>query len=921
MTDTPDNPESEDRHHGVESIAIEEEMRRSYLDYAMSVIVSRAIPDARDGLKPVHRRILWSMHTNGQTFDKGYNKSAKTVGDVMGSYHPHGDSAIYDALVRMAQPWSMGLKLIDGQGNFGSIDNDPPAAMRYTEARMAEPANYLLADIDKNTVDFQPNYDGKDREPTVLPARFPNMLVNGAGGIAVGMATNIPPHNLGEVCEATLALLDDPGTTDEELLEYVPGPDFPTGGQILGRSGSRKGLMEGRGSVVMRARTHFEEIGQRTAIIITEIPFQVNKSAMFEKIAELVRDKRIEGVADMRDESDRDGVRVVIEIKRDATPEVVLNQLYRFTPMQTSFGVNMLALDRGRPRVMPLRDMLTSFIAFRKDVVARRTKFELAKARDRAHVLVGLALAVANIDEVIRLIRSAPDPATAREELLSRSWPARDMAPLVDLIADPRSVLNEDGEIRLTLEQAKAILDLRLQRLTGLGREEINDEATDLMGKIQDYLDILRSRARIIEIIRDELTEVKEKFAVPRRTEITEGDFEVEDEDLIAREDMVVTITEGGYVKRTPLSIYRAQGRGGKGRAGMAMKEEDVVTGMFVASTHDPILFFTAAGLVFKEKVWRLPQGAPNTRGKYIGNVLGGMDSDDSISSAMALPEDEESWANLDVVFATRSGNVRRNKLSDFVQVNRNGKIAMKPDEGDGIVGVRVCTEDDDVLLTTAFGRCIRFRVGDVRVFAGRTSTGVRGIRLGDKADYVISLATLRHVDGTPEEFRAYLRHSNAMRRAAGEETEEGEMEEGEEAALSQQRIAELGAAEEFILTVADAGYGKRSSAYEYRVTGRGGKGLIAHDLRGDDWLIASFPVEPSDDVMLMTNGGQMIRTPVEHVRIAGRNTKGVIIVRLKKDEKVVSVKRIAESEAEVGETDESGEAGGETDTNGGAAQ
>jgi len=884
-------------------------MRRSYLDYAMSVIVSRAIPDARDGLKPVHRRILWSMNENGQTHDKPYNKSARIVGDVIGKYHPHGDVAVYDALVRMAQDFSMRLPLIDGQGNFGSIDNDPPAAMRYTEARMDEAAEYLLADIDKETVDFQPNYDGKEHEPVVLPARFPNMLVNGAGGIAVGMATNIPPHNLGEVCDAALAMLDDPSISEEALLEIVPGPDFPTGGLILGRSGSRNGLMTGRGSVIMRARAEFEQIGPRTAIVVTEVPFQVNKGAMFEKIAELVREKRIEGVADMRDESDRHGVRVVIELKRDATPEVVLNQLYRFTPMQTSFGVNMLALDSGRPRLMPLRDLLDVFIRFRKEVVARRAKHELSKARDRAHVLVGLALAVANIDEVIELIRAAPDPASAREALLERTWPARDMEPLVKLIADPRSVVNDNGEIRLTLEQAKAILDLRLQRLTGLGREEINDEAKGLMGKIEDLLDILRSRARVIEIIRNELTEAKEKFATPRRTEFLEGDSEVEDEDLIEREDMVVTLTEGGYVKRTPLSIYRSQARGGKGRAGMTMKEEDVVTGMFVASTHDPVLFFTASGLVFKEKVWRLPQGAPATRGKFIGNVLPGMDNDDHVTSAMALPEDEDSWGALDVVFATRSGNVRRNKLSDFVNVHRGGKIAMKPDEGDGIVGVRVCTEDDDVLLTTAFGRCIRFRVDDVRVFAGRTSTGVRGIRLA-KGDYVISLATLRHIDVAPEEARAYLRHASAMRRAAGEDAEEMEIEEGEEAALSQERIAELGAAEQFILTVADAGYGKRSSSYEYRVTGRGGKGLIAHDLRGEDWLIASFPVEASDDVVLMTDGGQMIRTAVDAVRIAGRNTKGVIIVRLREGEKVVAVKRIAEAEEAEAEGGAAGEGG-----------
>ena len=911
IEDTPPDLPASGRPEGVEFISIEEEMRRSYLDYAMSVIVSRAIPDARDGLKPVHRRILWSMHENSRTFDKPYNKSATTVGDVMGYYHPHGDQAIYDALVRMAQPWSMSLMLIDGQGNFGSVDNDPPAAMRYTESRMAEAANYLLADIDKDTVDFQPNYDGKHREPTVMPARFPNMLVNGAGGIAVGMATNIPPHNLTEVVDAALALLDDPKLTDEALLEIVPGPDFPTGGLIMGRAGARRGLLTGRGSVVMRARVEIEQIGPRQALIITEIPYQVNKSSMFEKIAELVREKRIEGVADMRDESDRHGIRVVIELKREANAEVLLNQLYRFTQMQVSFGVNMLALDRGRPRVFTLRDLLLSFLSFRKEVVARRAKHDLAKARDRAHVLVGLAVAVANIDEVIAVIRRSPDAAAAREALRARAWPAGDMRALVELIADPRSIVSEGGEIRLTEEQAKAILDLRLNRLTSLGRDEIGDEAKGLTGSISDLLDILRSRARMSQIIHDELLETKQKFGAPRRSIFLDADLEVEDEDLIAREDMVVTVTGGGYVKRTQLAAYRTQARGGKGRAGMATKEDDLISEMFVASTHAPVLFFTASGMAFKEKVWRLPLGAPNTRGKFIGNVMPGMAADDPVNSVMALPEDEDSWDALDVMFATRAGNVRRNKLSDFVQVNRNGKIAMKPDEGDGIVGVRVASKDEDVLLTTAMGRCIRFRVDDVRVFAGRTSTGVRGVRL-DEGDEVISSAILRHVDATPAEARAYLKHARAMRVARGEAGEEPESDEpesvadddvedsGEDAALSVDRIAELQAAEQYILTIDDKGYGKRTYAYEYRVTGRGGKGLIAHDLRRGGRVVASFPVDDDDDIMIVTSGGQIVRTSVRQIRIAGRNTQGVIVVRVGEGERVVSVRRIADAEHEV---------------------
>ena len=902
MSSENDTPE-EMPEDGVDPVTIENELKRSYLDYAMSVIVSRALPDVRDGLKPVHRRIIYAMRVGGNTPDKPYRKSANVVGAVMGNYHPHGDAAIYDALVRMAQPFSMGLPLVDGQGNFGSIDNDPPAAMRYTECRMAKPANYLVTDIDKDTVDFQPNYDGKDREPIVLPAQFPNLLVNGAGGIAVGMATNIPPHNLGEVIDATLAMIDNPQIDDEELLEIVPGPDFPTGGLIMGRSGARNGLLKGRGSVIMRARTSFETMRNgREAIIVTEIPYQVNKASLVEKIAELVREKRVEGISELRDESDRNGIRVVIETKKDASAEVVLNQLFRYSQLQTSFGVNMLALNAGTPEQMSLKDILKAFIKFREDVVARRTKFELNKARDRAHVLVGLALAVANIDEVIRIIRSSPDPATARESLLSRDWPASEMAPLIKLIADRRTVMSDQDTVRLSDEQARAILELRLHRLTALGADEIGDEAKGLSEKIADLLDILRSRARILDIIRGELNEVKTAFAVPRRSEFTVGDLDLDDEDLIEREEMVVTFTHGGYVKRTPLTTYRSQHRGGKGRSGMAMKDEDFVTRLFAASTHAEVLFFSSTGMVYKHKVWRLPLGSPQSKGKALVNILP-LDKGEWITSVMLLPEDEAERERLDVMFATRKGGIRRNKLMDFVQVNRNGKIAMKPDEDDGIVDVQLCNPNDDVLLTTARAQCIRFRVDDVRVFTGRTSTGVRGIRLAD-GDKVISLAVLRHVDVTPAEARAYLKHAAAMRRAVEDADEDVEAvsadtddEAGEEIALNEERLVELGAAEEFILTITDKGMGKRASAYDYRVTGRGGKGLIAHRIPDEANLAASFPVDESDDVMMVTNGGQLIRCPVNQIRIAGRSTQGVRVLRTNGEEKVVSVERLAEQE------------------------
>ncbi len=911
----PDEPETPDNGgggpalpDGIEPISIESELKSSYLDYAMSVIVSRALPDVRDGLKPVHRRILYAMNEGGNTPDKPYKKSANIVGSVMGNYHPHGDSAIYDALVRMAQPFSMGVMLVDGQGNFGSIDNDPPAAMRYTESRMTKEATYLLADIDKDTVDFQPNYDGSQLEPVVLPAQFPNLLVNGGGGIAVGMATNIPPHNLGEIIDATLAVIDNPLIDEEALCDIVPGPDFPTGGLIMGMSGSRKALLTGRGSVIIRSRTEIEEAKNgRQAIIVTEIPYQVNKAAMITKIAELVREKRIEGISDLRDESDRNGIRVVIELRKDASADVVLNQLYRFSQLQSSFGVNMLALNGGRPELMNLRKVLDCFITFREEVVVRRTKHELNKARDRAHVLVGLAMAVANIDEVIRIIRHAPDPNSAREQLLAKAWPVMDMGPLLDLIADRRTRKGEGDTIYLSDEQARSILALQLQRLTGLGRDEIGNEAKGLSEKIAGFLDTLRSRQKIRDIIKGELTEVKQKFAVPRRSEFTAGGIDMEDEDLIEVEDMVVTVTHGGYVKRTPLSTYRTQHRGGKGRSGVSMKDEDFVVELFSATTHTEVLFFSSAGMVYKEKVWRLPIGGPTSRGKALVNIFP-LAADERIESVMALPEREEEQENLDLMFATRSGTVRRNKLPDFTRVNRAGKIAMKLDEGDGIVSVQICSERDDILLTTALGQCIRFPVTDVRVFAGRNSTGVRGIRTGD-GDEVISMGILRHVDVTSEEARAYLKHAAMMRRAATGEDEEvsGDDEaEGEEAvaeaALSPDRITELGAAEEFILTIADDGMGKRSSAYDYRITGRGGKGLVAQNIWGRDKkkgpvkrVAQSFPVGDGDQVMLVTDGGQLIRTPVDQIRIAGRSTGGVWVLRTSDDERVVSVARLVE--------------------------
>ena len=891
----------------IRPVSILDEMKRSYLDYAMSVIVARALPDARDGLKPVHRRILYSMYEQGHTPEKKYVKSARVVGDVIGKYHPHGDQSIYDAMVRMVQDFSMRVPLIDGQGNFGSVDGDPPAAYRYTEARLARPALPLLDDIDKDTVDFQANFDNSDKEPTVLPAKFPNLLVNGAGGIAVGMATNIPPHNLGEVVDAAIALIDNPSLSIDQLIEIIPGPDFPTGGIILGRQGIRAAYHLGRGSIMMRAKVEIETLRkEREAIVVSEIPYQVNKATLVERIAELVREKKVDGIADLRDESDREGYRVVVELKRDAMPDVVLNQLYRFTPLQTSFPANMLALDGGRPQTMTLKDLLTVFIAFREQVVTRRTKYLLTKARDRAHILVGLAVAVANIDEVIRVIRTSPDPNTARDTLMSRDWPARDVEAMITLIDDPRHRLSPAGTIRLSLEQAKAILDLRLQRLTALGREEISDELDKLKAEINEYLDILRSRARVQAIIKSELDGIKAEFATPRRTVIIEQEGEVEDEDLIQREDMVVTVSHAGYAKRVPLSTYRAQRRGGKGRAGMQTREEDFVSRLFVASTHTPVLFFSSRGKVYKEKVWRLPVAAPNARGKALINILP-LEQGERITTIMPLPEDESSWAQLDVMFATTGGNVRRNKLSDFVDVRRSGIIAMKLDEGEEIVDVQICTERDDVLLTAARGQCIRFPVTDVRVFTGRTSMGVRGIALAND-DKVISLAILRHMDADAEERVAYLRRANAVRRGGAEEEN---ATDGEEASggieLGEQRYVEMSAAEQFVLTISENGYGKRSSSYEYRTTGRGGKGIVAMQVNERNGkLIASFPVEDSDQIMLVTDKGQLIRCPVEDIRIAGRSTQGVIVFDTAEDEHVVSVEHIGE-DSENGENGNGG--------------
>ncbi|MEP6197178.1 MAG: DNA gyrase subunit A [Erythrobacter sp.] len=913
MTDTPQPPDNDDEmtperpSYDGPSVSIEHEMRTSYLDYAMSVIVSRAIPDLRDGLKPVHRRILYAMFETGNSHDKSYRKSARPVGDVMGKYHPHGDSAIYDALVRMAQDFSMSLPLLDGQGNFGSMDGDNPAAMRYTEVRMDKPAAYVLADIDKDTVDFQDNYDGKDREPTVLPARFPNMLVNGAGGIAVGMATNIPPHNLGEVVDACLALIEDPDLSSEQLIDYIPGPDFPTGGILLGRSGARKAYLEGRGSVIIRSKTRVEEIRKdRYAIVIDEIPYQVNKATMIERIAEAARDKKIEGIAHVQDESDRNGVRVVVELKRDATAEVVLNQLFRFTPMQVYFGCNMLALNGGRPEQLTLRRFLTSFIDFREEVVARRTAFELRKARERSHILCGLAVAVTNIDEVVATIRSSADAAEARAKLMERRWPANDILTYIALIDDPTHTANEDGTYNLSETQARAILELRLQRLTQIGVKEVTDELEELAAKIKEYLEILGSRERIMAIIAAELSETKELFAVPRRTEIVDWSGDMEDEDLIEREDMVVTVTSGGYIKRTPLADFRSQKRGGKGVSGMQTKEEDVITTLFVANTHTQLLFFTTDGMVYKLKTWRLPQGGRTSKGKAIVNILP-IPTGVSIAAIMPVDRDEKEWDDLQVVFATSAGTVRRNKLSDFTNVKSNGKIAMKFEDEHAdttLINARIASNDDDVMLITNSGRAIRFPATDVRVFNSRSSVGVRGVKLSG-SDKVVSMSIIRHFDATSDERAAYLKMRRAVAGLADDVDVSDEEETDANATIDPARYAEMSAAENLILTVTAKGSGKLSSSHDYPVRGRGGMGVAAMDkaMRGGQ-IVASFPVEMDDQIMLATSKGQSIRVPIEGISFRSRSAGGVKVFDTGKGEEVVSVAWIADQGEDDGDAE-----------------
>ncbi|WP_198365022.1 DNA gyrase subunit A [Roseomonas sp. KE0001] len=891
-------------------VTLEEEMRRSYLDYAMSVIVSRALPDVRDGLKPVHRRILFSMNENGFTADKPYKKSARVVGDVMGKYHPHGDSAIYDAMVRMAQTFSLRVPLIDGQGNFGSMDGDPPAAMRYTEARLARSATALLEGIDEDTVDFGPNYDESAEEPKVLPAAFPNLLVNGANGIAVGMATNIPPHNPTEVIDATLALIADPETSLEDLMKVIPGPDFPTGALILGRAGIRSAFETGRGSIVLRARAEIEEMrGGRSAIAISEIPYQVNKAALIERIAELVRSRQLEGISDLRDESDRSGLRIVVELKKDATPEVVLNHLYRYTNLQTSFAVNMLALHEGRPQQMGLRQALLAFIGFREDVILRRSRYRLGKARDRGHQLVGLAIAVANIDEVIRLIRNSPDATTARAALMDRDWPVADVGPLLALVDDSGNVVVNDT-VRLTEAQARGILELRLQRLTGLERDKINAELDEVAGRIRELLEILSSRPRRLELMAEELAAVRAQIASSRLSEIVDGIADQDDESLVEPGLMVVTLTRDGYVKRTPLETFRAQNRGGRGRSGASMRQDDVVVRSFNAHTHQWVLFFTSRGIAFREKVWKLPEAGPTARGRSLRQLLQ-LQEEELVTAVLPLPQDESLWESLHLVFATAQGNVRRNRLSDFRNVRSSGLIAMKLDEGDGLIGVSTCREGDDVLLATRGGRAIRF-VADVdtlRVFAGRDSTGVRGIRLG-KGDAVIALSVLRHVDADVEERSAYLKQA-AQKRRSGEESAEAAAEseaalaeENAEAAraevsLSVERMAELEEAEELLLTVTDGGFGKRSSAYEYRVTGRGGQGIANINLtpRTGREVVATFPVRGGDDVMLITDSGRLIRMPVDQVRVTGRQAMGVTLLRLDEGERVSSCFTVVEEQ------------------------
>ena len=908
MSEEEINLVNENTNKDITPIEISEEMRRSYLDYAMSVIVSRALPDVRDGLKPVHRRIIYSAYENGYDYNRPFRKSARIVGDVLGKYHPHGDSSVYEAMVRMAQPFSMRVPLIDGQGNFGSMDGDSAAAMRYTEARLAKVAHALIDDIDKDTVDFMPNDDEILQEPSVLPACYPNLLVNGANGIAVGMATNIPPHNLGEVIDACCAYIDNPQVSIEDLIRIVPGPDFPTGGLILGYSGAKSAYLNGRGSVMMRAKCTIEELHKdKEAIIVHEIPYQVNKAAMITRIAELIKEKKIDGISEIRDESDRQGVRVVIEVKRDFQADVVLNQLYKYTPLQTSFGMNMLAINNGRPMMMNLKEIIAAFIEFREEVIRRRTIFLLNKARDRAHVLVGLAIAVENIDPVIELIRNAPTPQDAKDALLAKAWPAGEVETLVKLIDEPDRKV-ENGTYHLSEAQAKAILDLRLQRLTGLERDKIHEELVSLGDEIKECLSILSSREKLYGIMRDELVAIKDEYATPRRTKIEEIEYDTNIESLIQREEMVVTVTEAGYIKRVPLNAYKAQRRGGKGKAGMSTKDEDFVTRLFVASTHTPVLFFSSKGLVYKMKVYKLPLGSPISKGKPFINLLP-LDAGETITTIMKLPENEADCQNLSIMFATSQGNVRRNLLTDFVNVQSNGKIAMKLDEGDRLINVRICDEGSDVLLAARSGKCIRFPVTEVRVFAGRSSTGVRGIRLLDD-DEVVSMSVLNHSDATAEEREEYLKISNAAKRIQAERggdcvvaPEETEIPFN---VLTPEKYALMREKEQFILSVTSTGYGKRSSSYEYRVAGRGGQGIANMEMSArNKEIVSSFPIEDNNQLMMVTDAGKLIRMPVEDIRIAGRKTQGVILFRTTGNEKVVSVTKLEADEGDDEELEE----------------
>ncbi len=890
---------------GILPVTIENEMSTSYLDYAMSVIVSRAIPDVRDGLKPVHRRILYSMSQMGLDYNKPYRKSARVVGDVIGKYHPHGDSAVYESLVRMAQPFSMMAPLIEGQGNFGSIDGDRPAAMRYTECRVEKITTLMLGDIDKNCIDYQENYDGSESEPSVLPSRFPNLLINGAGGIAVGMATNIPPHNLSEVIDGCVTILRNPNTSEDELNEIIPGPDFPTGGLIIGRNGIKSAQLTGRGSVVLRGKATIEDNNNKNSIIITEIPYQVNKSNLVEKIAELVRDKRIEGISDIRDVSDRHGIRVIVELKKDAEAEVILNQLYKFTPLQSSFGCNMVTLNAGKPELLSLRQIIDAFLEFRVEIVIKRTTFLLNKSRDRAHVLVGLAIAIANIDEIIKVIRSSPDPATARDYMLKKKWIPKNVESLIELIDDPRHKISEDGTYMLSLEQVQAILDLRLQRLTAIGRDEIEKELNVIGEDIKKYLEILTNRDVLDNLIEEELIEAKTSFGVQRKTEITDIELDVDDEDLIPKQDVVVTVSHKGYIKRVPLTTYRSQRRGGKGRSGMSTRDEDFVTQIFVENTHTPILFFSSTGIVYKMKVWKLPQGTPQSKGKAMINLLP-LCEGEVITTIMPLPENETEWENLNIIFTTMNGNVRKNKLSDFVDVRANGKIAMKLQDNDEIKTVETCTDIDDILITTSKGQCIRFKVTDIRLFVGRSSTGVRGIRLG-KDDKVISSSIIKSMDTTTEERAAYIKMSRAVRGETEYDNIQDEISDNvSPAVLSDEKYAEMGASEQFILSISTNGFGKRTSAFEYRVTGRGGKGIIAMVVNERNGNIAdSFPVDTSNQIILVTNKGKLIRCPVDDIRIASRSTQGVKIFDIDEDEQVVSVERLGDLETENDEVED----------------